>query len=383
MKTKTKGPVDLFDEVIDQGLCTNCGACIGFCPYQVFYKGKVRRLDFCSGTEGQCYDHCPRTYTNMDAISNKIVGQPYNGSSIGTMKAIFITRAKTAAIRNKGQYGGTVTALLTYVLENGIIDRALLSKTTKEKLPVGFVARNGKEVRECAGSNYIAYPALEALNRVNPESGDRIGIVVTPCQAQALAKMRTYPSRKRHSAENVKLVIGLFCTWAMAYEGFYDFLRQRLDIQDIKKFDIPPPPANTFDVHLAKETRTFSLDEIRKFRMPTCAYCLDMTAELTDISVGSAEGIPGWNTVIVRTDEGARVVETAKNMGIIEIDELPPANLDHLKMASMNKKKRAVSEIVRKTGNRNDMLYLGLPGTVKDDLLSQTDDQGGSADVNH
>ncbi len=29
--------------------------------------------------------------------------------------------------------------------------------------------------------------------------------------------------------------------------------------------------------------------------MPACAYCLDMTYEFADISVGSVEGIEGWN----------------------------------------------------------------------------------------
>ena len=104
--------------------------------------------------------------------------------------------------------------------------------------------------------------------------------------------------------------------------------------------------------------------------MPTCAYCLDMTSEFSDISVGSVEGIEGWNTVVIRTHAGAKLMEMARAKGKLETDNMPAQNLAHLKEASLLKKKRALKEMVNRSGNRNDLLYVGLPQTLIDRLLA-------------
>ena len=104
--------------------------------------------------------------------------------------------------------------------------------------------------------------------------------------------------------------------------------------------------------------------------MPTCTYCLDMTAEFADISVGSVEGIEGWNTVLVRTNAGVKLIETAKAKGKLETGHLPSQNLAHLKEAALLKKKRALKEIVKKTGDKKKLLYLGLQESIVERLLA-------------
>jgi len=366
---KTKGIKELFDEVIDTGLCASCGACVGDCPYMVYYKGKVRMLDLCGRDEGHCYEYCPRTRTDLDSLSRKLFAKPYDGSEIGTVKDIFMARSTDPKILKKAQYGGTVTALLALALAEKAIDKAILCRTDKDRMPAGHVASSAKEILQCAGSNYIAYPALEALNRMPRGSRDRLGIVLTPCQSIALAKMRLNPANHRADIDNVSLVVGLFCTWALAYDGFTGFLRENVDLPKVKKFDIPPPPANRFDVYTGKEVKSFTLDEVRQHRMPTCAYCLDMTAEFSDISVGAVEGKEGWNTVIVRSKRGADIIETAVRKGVLETRALPQQNLAHLEEASLLKKTRGLKEIVSRTGSRNDLLYLEMPDDVREGLL--------------
>ncbi|MDD5313440.1 MAG: Coenzyme F420 hydrogenase/dehydrogenase, beta subunit C-terminal domain [Dehalococcoidia bacterium] len=369
MVAKTKGIKELFDEVINTGLCAACGACVGDCPYMVYYKGKVRMLDLCGRDEGHCYEYCPRTRTDLDAISHNLFGVACDGSEIGPVRDIFMARSADPKILKKAQYGGTVTALLSLALEEKQIGKAILCKTDKGRLPAGYVASTAKEVLQCAGSNYIAYPALEALNRMPRDSKDRLGIVLTPCQSIALAKMRLSPASQRASIDNVSLVVGLFCTWALAYDGFTGFLKDNVDLTKVKKFDIPPPPANRFDVYDGKKVKSFPLDEVRKYRMPTCACCLDMTSEFSDISVGAVEGTEGWNTVIVRSDRGTRIIGLAVKKGVLEVQALPPQNLAHLKEASLLKKNRGLKEIVNRTGNRNDLLYLKMADEVRDRLL--------------
>jgi hypothetical protein len=48
---------------------------------------------------------------------------------------------------------------------------------------------------------------------------------------------------------------------------------------------------------------------------------------------------------------------------------LPAQSLAHLKEASFNKKARAVQEIVKKTGDKNGLMYLGISNNLKEKLL--------------
>jgi coenzyme F420 hydrogenase subunit beta len=370
MDMEVKGSKELLKQVIDAGLCTLCGACAGGCPYLVSYKGRIVLLDDCTITEGQCYRYCPRTYTDMDAVNQQIFGIPYSGDELGVTNEVLMARSTDANIKGRAQYGGTVTAIVSLALEEGFIDGAILTKMSDDKTPSAFLARSKEEVLQCAGSNYMACPVLEALNHIPKDSKAKLGVVALPCQALALGKMRKEPPQNRVDIANVKLVIGLFCTWALSPGGFHQFLHENLDLPRVIKFDIPPPPANRFEAYTSSGKISFPLDEIRKFIMPACTYCLDMTSEFADISVGSVEGIEGWNTVIVRTDVGAELVEVAKAKGKLEVDALPPQNLAHLKEAALLKKKRALKEIITKSGDRKNLLYVGLQESIIDNLLA-------------
>ena len=366
-----KGCRELVTEVIESGLCTLCGACTGSCPYLTYYRGRITQLDNCSRTEeARCYDYCPRTYIDMDAISRAIFGAPYTESEIGNVKEVFIARATDQIIKKKGQYGSTVTALLSLAMSEGFVNNAVLTKTSDDKTASPFLAQNLDDVLGCAGSSYMACPILGKYNELPKESDDKIAIVATPCQVLSLAKMKAEPPVNRVRIDNVKLVIGLFCTWALSPDTFHRFLKENLDLAKVKKFDIPPPPANRFDAYTLKGITSFPLEQIRTFTMPTCAYCIDMTSEFADVSVGSVEGMEGWNTIIVRTDAGTALVELAKKKGTLEVDRLPSSNLEHLKEAALLKKKRALKEIIKRSGNKNDLLYLGLAPQISDKLLA-------------
>lgn len=371
MVLKAKGCQDLVTEVIETGLCALCGACTGNCPYLAYHNGRVALLDNCTRKdEAQCYEYCPRTYVDMDAISQKIFGTPYGDTEIGTVKEVFMARTTDAVIQKKAQYGGVVTTLLSLALAEGLINGAVLTKTSDDKTPASFLAQSVDDVLQCAGSSYIACPVLGRYNQIPKEDSSKLGIVAMPCQILSLAKMKTDPPENRVRIDSVKLTIGLFCTWALSPDKFYRFLKENIDIVKIRKFDIPPPPANRFDVYTASGKTSFPLEQIRKFTIPTCSHCLDLTSEFADVSVGSVEGTEGWNTVIVRTDAGADLIERSKKKGKLQIDKLPASNLEHLKEAALLKKKRALIEIVKRSGDRNNLLYLGLSPQLTKELLA-------------
>jgi coenzyme F420 hydrogenase subunit beta len=112
------------------------------------------------------------------------------------------------------------------------------------------------------------------------------------------------------------------------------------------------------------------LDEITPFINKACRYCIDMTAEFADISVGSGRAMfKGWNTVIIRTKTGAEILDIAKGRRAIETQRIPAESLTNLKRASLNKKKRSIQNIISMTGGVDDLLYLGISQNLISKLL--------------
>jgi coenzyme F420 hydrogenase subunit beta len=370
MSAEAKGPQELGSEVGERLLCTLCGACVGMCPYRVAYRGRIVVLDECSLSQGRCYSFCPRTPVDLDEVSQAVFGVPYASDELGTFQEIVMSRATDGAIRSKAQYGGTVSALMSFALRESFIDSGVLTSSDERLLPSGTAVQDEAGVLACAGSNFVASPTLATFNREAATDARRIGVVATPCQALALAKMRASPPEDGNNAGKLRLVVGLFCTWALRYEEFAQFLQERMQVEQITRVDIPPPPANVFEVYTDSRRVTMPLDDVRRFIRPTCDFCIDMTAELADVSVGSAEGVEGWNTLIVRSGTGKELVEAARAAGALETAALPKENLEHLKEAALLKKRRALRKIVDTTGNTENLLYLKLSKEALERLLA-------------
>lgn len=359
----------LYEEVIESGLCTLCGGCTGLCPYHGLHEGRIVRIHQCGMSEGQCYNYCPRTFTDMDAISRNIFGLPYSQDELGITKEIFLARSTDSEIQQKAQDGGVVTSLLSIALNEGMIDGAVETKLDDEKNPYGFIARNREELLECAGVSYEPSPVLDVINRLPKENTEILGFVGLPCHVICLSKIKLSPSANRANIENVNLTIGLFCGWTLSH-GFHQFLKMHFDISKAIKFDIPHHPAHSFDVYTKSGSQSVDLDEISQFVNTACGYCFDMTAEFSDVSVGSGRAMfKGWNTVIVRTKAGAEILGIAKKYHAIETQPIPAESIANLKRASLNKKRSALRNIITRTGSTKDLGYLGISDSFINKLL--------------
>ncbi len=358
----------LEGQVLGKDLCTLCGACASLCPYLRPVRGKIVKVHDCDLIEGRCFDYCPRTEVDIDRIHKSIFGLGYQDIELGHHRRILMARATEAGVREKAQTGGVVSALMSFALKEGIIDAAVLTQRDASHLPVGFVAGQSEDILNCAGSSYVAGPTLEALNMGPLEGKKKIGLVGVPCQVLALSKMKDSDLETRTPIDQVALVVGLFCTWALAYRPFLAYLQERLNGAEITKLDITPPPERLLKVYSGKTTVDIPLDDIRPFIRPTCGVCTDMTSELSDLSVGTVEGVDGWNTVVVRTDRGEDLFQRALDANALESKPLPDENTRHLKMASVLKKQRALNAL--KERGESDDSYLVLSPEIVQRILS-------------
>jgi coenzyme F420 hydrogenase subunit beta len=354
---KVFGANELIADVQSKGLCIGCGACVDLCPYFRNHRGTTINLFPCTSTTGRCFAFCPKIEVDLDELSKACFGNAYTAKPLGEYRKILIAKAADKAGKGDFQAGGVVTAVVLSALKSKKAKAAILTDSSG-LIPVPRVAKTAKGVLSCASSKYSAAPSLSALNRAVKEGLDNLVVVATPCQSLSLAQMRLNPTGIDNFSDPTALVIGLFCTWALDYGRLEAFLKKRLDINTIRKFDIPPPPAEVFEVYTNSGKLTFPLSEIRGLVPETCSYCPDMTAEFADISVGVLEGRPDMNTLIIRTERGERFAGDAQKKGFITIEEMPAANLEHLETAAKNKKQRALLK-----GSTEDRINCDAEGT--------------------
>jgi len=358
----TKGVQDLKKDVLDNGLCTACGACVNLCPYIDLVAGRAVIIEFCGLKEGKCYAFCPRTYVDVELLDKQIFGLPREDPALGCNRLVLKARAKDPEIRFHAQYGGVVSALVSHAIESGSVDVAILAKSRDGVSPEPTIARNRKEVLESARSKYLVCPTVsKVFEAIKQESGN-ICFVGTPCQVTAIRKMQM--STLQPEANRIKLIIGLFCTWALSPHA-YTFIQEKIRGSKVLKVDVPPPPANLFVIQTEKEKIEIPLEDLRKFIMPSCNVCFDMTNEFADISVGAVEGEEDWNTVIVRTAKGEKIFREAINMGILETSPLEQERFDHLREAALTRKKRVLTQM-----ENSNVCYLILSEEEKSKITS-------------
>jgi coenzyme F420 hydrogenase subunit beta len=287
-----------------------------------------------------------------------------------------MARTKDPEIKKRGQDGGTVTTLLSLALQENLVDVVACTRMDEEKTPHGYLARSRSELLICAGSSYEAGFGLEAYRSLSRESTEKLAVVGTGCQMEAVGKMKQCPPKNSPDPQNIRLALGLFCGWALSPRNFHPYLKTICELSQVCKFEIPHTPHYSFDFHYENQDfGSVSLDEIKPYINPGCHYCWDLTAEFSDISVGSAgSAFSGWNTVLVRSPAGADLIELAKRNDAIEIQALPEKRVEHLKSASLKKKKAAVENIIGKTGSEKDLLYLdGFSESIAREFLVKLD----------
>jgi coenzyme F420 hydrogenase subunit beta len=341
------GSNELLEDVHNRDLCIGCGACVDLCPYFKNFKGKTSQLFPCTLEQGRCYAYCPKAEVDLNELTRKTRGVDYDGSPLGSYRAVLAARAGDKMPKGDVQGGGTVTALMTFAMRNGLIDAAAL--TDRQALtPVARRVTDWKDIVGYASSKFMAAPTLSALNMAVGEGYRRIGVVGTPCQMMAVAQMRSNPFGKEEHSVPVSLAIGLFCNWSLDTRQLIDLLSENLDTASIRKMDIPPPPADTMVLETDNGRVEVALSDIKPLIPHTCFICMDMTSELADLAVGMFEGKPGWNTMIIRSDTGAQLVDQARKEGFIETADFPAAILKHLSKAASDKKERSLRTLIRR-----------------------------------
>ncbi|HJJ90697.1 MAG TPA: coenzyme F420 hydrogenase subunit beta [Methanocorpusculum sp.] len=238
---------------------------------------------------------------------------------LGQYKAVYKAKSGCEDILTKAQDGGIVTAMFAYALETGIIDGAIVAGPGDEAYnPEPMIATTVDELLAARGTKYSISPNISLIKEATRSYGlDKIGIVGTPCQIQAVRKAQLYPIGLRDVPDKIALALGIFCMENFPYQGLYQMVEDHCatKIDNVTKMDIGK---GKFSVYTERGINAqIPLKVTHKYEQPGCHVCLDYVANLADISTGSVGTPDGWSTVFVRSTAGESAFNKAIDAGWI------------------------------------------------------------------
>ncbi|MDD1702336.1 MAG: coenzyme F420 hydrogenase subunit beta, partial [Methanoregula sp.] len=254
------------------------------------------------------------------------------GAELGKYKAVVSARSADKDIRAGAQDGGIVTQLFAYALEEGIIDGAIVAgsyvddpnvESTDSQnhhwRPKPVVATTKAELLAARGTKYNISPNVSLIKEATRSYGlDKIGIVGTPCQMQAIRKGQLYPFGWRDVGDKIALAVGIFCMENFPYQSIIQLVEDHagMKLESVKKMEIGK---GKFWVYGKRgQVVQLPLKVTHKYEQPGCHVCMDYVANLADISTGSVGSPDGWSTVFVRSKIGDSVWAKALAAGVFE-----------------------------------------------------------------
>ncbi len=346
---------ELFTEVVTSGLCTGCSACIVSCPHDVldyndqngvyrpFHIEMDGTTDHCTHlTCTSCTRACPRFRGWEGEIDMQRYGRIRTDEEVFGIGDVFLARSTDERLHTAGQDGGFVSTLLSYVLENDIIDAALVSGlegdgSTWKAEPRVVTTR--EEVIATAGSRYTYCANLLAYPKAVEAGAERIALVGMGCMASAPGVMQSRKAGK--IARRLALTIGLLCSKTFDDAIFEELFAAKYNIQrqDIAKMNIK----GVFQIWMKDGSyQEVPLKEAHAYTRSGCEQCPDFAAEHADLSTGGIGAFADWTLVIVRTDQGRELIAALIAQGLIETkpgDEDPGAIALLHKLARLSRKR--------------------------------------------
>lgn len=352
MAEELPGLAELKQEVIDRGLCTACGACAGTCPRQVIrmviddYESddpEPRLVNSCVPC-GICYAVCPGSAVPLPALDKWVFGRArdFRQEHLGIFRDCLRGHAGDTMLRASTSSGGVISALLTFALEESLIDAALVAGRDPEHpwrcRPM--LATDASQVRQGVRSVMEIVPTLELLHwAVVDQKHSRVGIVGLPCHVHAVRKLQRHGKPKGLS-KAVSFVLGLFCNSAKYFRGTEHLLKEYGNLQCLSDIAAMDSRGGEWPGSMIVMTRDGKMHHVAtkgaygsflasgNYKRDRCLVCIDFTSELADVSVGDVfqrrEENRRWGATLVRTEIGQRLVEGATSKGYLEMEAHDP-----------------------------------------------------------
>lgn len=332
-------------------LCNFCGTCVGLCPsgalesdYErgkpVFDESKCTRCSL-------CYRHCQGIEVDFQALDASFAGEERLDEYIGYYRRCYLGYSNDDRIRRGGASGGTVTRLLVYLLEKGLVDGVIIprQKPDQKWLFRPEIVTDVSIVKKSAQSKYCLIPTNEILGALSDRSG-RFAMVALPCQIHSIRKLQNEGNR---DAQKLAYLFGLICGYNMEYGATVFGMRKlrirREQVVDVKYREHGSWPGGMSFTLAGGEKRGinfFNYHYLNAVYLPNrCRLCPDFYGNYSDLSFGDSwllrllgegmdeHGIPkGWSSIIARTERGVSLLKKAESDGALYLEEVQPDEIN-------------------------------------------------------
>ena len=315
---------ELYEEVINTGLCTGCAGCVIACPHEVigykheegnykpFHLEEDLGLDNCGhGEKGctSCTRACPRFRTWEPDADMHLFGKTREDSEMyGQYKQLLLVRAADDKVHELGQDGGFVSAMLIWLMKHDYIDAALTSflegdGTSWKALP--GIARTPEDVLRAAGSRYTYSANTLAMKQAQEEGLSRLALVGMSCQSSVLPIM--WKRKVGKIGKPFLFNIGLLCSKTFDDAIFEELFLAKYGLkkEEMVKMNIK----GAFQIWMKDGSfHEIDLKECHQWTREGCKTCPDFAAEHADISTGGIGEDNAWTLCVVRTELGEEVM---------------------------------------------------------------------------
>ena len=315
---------ELYEEVINTGLCTGCAGCVIACPHEVigykheegnykpFHLEEDLGLDNCGhGEKGctSCTRACPRFRTWEPDADMHLFGKTREDLEMyGQYQQLLLVRAADDKVHELGQDGGFVSAMLIWLMKHDYIDAALTSflegdGSSWKALP--GIARTPEDVLRAAGSRYTYSANTLALKQAQEEGLSRLALVGMSCQSSVLPIM--WKRKVGKIGKPFLFNIGLLCSKTFDDAIFEELFLAKYGLkkEEMVKMNIK----GAFQIWMKDGSfHEIDLKECHQWTREGCKTCPDFAAEHADISTGGIGEDNAWTLCVVRTDLGVEVM---------------------------------------------------------------------------
>jgi coenzyme F420 hydrogenase subunit beta len=345
----TEGFDELKKNVIDRGLCTACGTCVGVCPVGVLQVTHVEGepepelVGECTQC-GLCLEVCGGASIPLADMDRWLFGKEssFKSDPLGIYRKCLRGYATDPRVRGTSTTGGATTAILTYALEKGIIEAAILVGWDEQRpwrcSPI--LITHPEEIKKATRFSTEMVSVNSLLSAAVIERGyKKIGVVGLPCHIHSLRKIQM-AGRPPKIARALKLTLGLFCAATYYYEGVRHLLSEFAGIEqpdDIIAMDYRGGPWPGAFMVTTQDRRIHHILSKHEYtwhflgpasKRDRCLMCPDFSARVADIALGDifqkVTPNPNTNAILVRTETGEEITLGAVNAGLLATEPHPP-----------------------------------------------------------
>lgn len=328
----------LQDDVIDAGICTHCGGCVGLSgdtlqmqetengPLPVA-RGNVRLPSL-------AYDACPGKGIHYPAANQALFGRLPENWLLGYYRNLYVGYAATPHIRRRGASGGVITQILIYLLQRGLVDGAVVLQQGQPRpwLAQPIIARTPDEIIAASQSVYAPAPVNTILPQMEAFGG-RLAYVGLPDQVAALRHLQQAGHK---GAGRVDYVLGPYVGTAMYLGAIDSYLRSngvrsREEIASLRYREGEWPGYLQICLRDGRVLRAkkFYYNYLIPFYITQASLqAVDFSNELTDISVGDAwhpryevRG-EGYSVVVSRSERASALLQQMVHEGLLELEQI-------------------------------------------------------------